>query len=158
VCSRCGSFREPWHLAVSQGRQCAAYCRRCSADPLAIRKVGHRYQEAGLERALCEKERRGAAELLKDSQSHLIIAMICCGDPPPVVPSGPCGWWPKFANIPVMDPASVQKPQLSRDLGANVLRSTVICFRAQNGHIPPQAGAATLLDSSFISGHPPIRT
>ena len=49
--------------------------------PQAIRKVGHRYRQGGLERALYEKERPGAAALLEDSQSQRIIAMVC-SDPP----------------------------------------------------------------------------
>jgi putative transposase len=49
--------------------------------PQAIRKVGHRYQQGGLERALYEKERPGAAVLLEDSQRQRIIAMVC-SDPP----------------------------------------------------------------------------
>jgi putative transposase len=49
--------------------------------PQAIRKVGHRYQEGGLERALYEKQRPGAAALLEDSQKQRIIAMVC-SDPP----------------------------------------------------------------------------
>jgi putative transposase len=47
----------------------------------AIRKVGHRYRRGGLERALYEKERPGAAALLEDSQRQRIIAMAC-SDPP----------------------------------------------------------------------------
>ena len=49
--------------------------------PQAIRKIGHRYQEGGLERALYEKDRPGAATLLEDSQKQRIIAMVC-SDPP----------------------------------------------------------------------------
>jgi putative transposase len=49
--------------------------------PQAIRKVGHRYREGGLERALYEKERPGAASLLDDSEKQRIIAMVC-SDPP----------------------------------------------------------------------------
>jgi transposase len=49
--------------------------------PQAIRKVGHRYRQGGLERALYEKERPGAAALLEDSQRQRIIAMVC-SDPP----------------------------------------------------------------------------
>jgi putative transposase len=45
----------------------------------AIRKIGHRYREAGLERAPYEKERPGAVALLEDKQR--IIAMVC-SDPP----------------------------------------------------------------------------
>ena len=49
--------------------------------PQAIRKVGHRYLEGGLERALYEKQRPGAAALLEDTQKQRIIAMVC-SDPP----------------------------------------------------------------------------
>jgi transposase len=47
----------------------------------AIRKIGHRYQEGGLERALYDKQRPGAAPVLNDSQTQRIIAMVC-SDPP----------------------------------------------------------------------------
>jgi hypothetical protein len=49
--------------------------------PQAIRKVGHRYQQGGLERALYEKERPGAATLLEASQRQRIIAMVCSNPP-----------------------------------------------------------------------------
>ncbi len=49
--------------------------------PQAIRKVGHRYQEGGLERALYEKQRPGAATVLEDSQRQRIIAMVCSNPP-----------------------------------------------------------------------------
>jgi putative transposase len=47
----------------------------------AIRKIGHRYQQGGLARALYEKERSGAAQVLDKSQQQRIIAMVC-SDPP----------------------------------------------------------------------------
>ena len=49
--------------------------------PQAIRKVGHRYQEGGLERALYEKPRPGAAEVLDDNQKQRLIAMVCSNPP-----------------------------------------------------------------------------
>ena len=49
--------------------------------PQAIRKVGHRYRQGGLERALYEKERPGAVPLLEDSQRQRIIAMVCSHPP-----------------------------------------------------------------------------
>lgn len=52
-----------------------------SLTPQAIRKLGHRYREGGLERALYEKDRPGAAALLEDSQKQRIVAMVCA-DPP----------------------------------------------------------------------------
>jgi len=45
--------------------------------PQAIRRVAHRYEEGGLERALYEKERPGAATVLEDSRKQGIIAMVC---------------------------------------------------------------------------------
>jgi hypothetical protein len=49
--------------------------------PQAIRKIGHRYRQGGLERAIYEKERPGAVELLENNQKQRIIAMVC-SDPP----------------------------------------------------------------------------
>lgn len=49
--------------------------------PQAIRKVGHRYQEGGLERALYEWQRPGAAEVLDDRQKQRLIAMVCSSPP-----------------------------------------------------------------------------
>ena len=50
-------------------------------SPQAIRKVGHRHRQGGLECSLYEKERPGASALLEDSQKQRIIAMVC-SDPP----------------------------------------------------------------------------
>jgi len=49
--------------------------------PQAIRPLGHRYRQSGLESALYEKQRPGAAEVLEASQKQRIIAMVC-RDPP----------------------------------------------------------------------------
>jgi putative transposase len=49
--------------------------------PQAVRKVGHRYQQGGLERALYERPRPGAAELLDDHQKQRLIAMVCSSPP-----------------------------------------------------------------------------
>ncbi|MGC1620801.1 MAG: helix-turn-helix domain-containing protein [Xanthobacteraceae bacterium] len=71
-------------LALSQLGEGASAPRISASIPLtpqAIRKVGHRYLEGGLERALYEKERPGAAALLEDNQRQRIIAMVC-SDPP----------------------------------------------------------------------------
>ena len=43
----------------------------------AIRRLGHRYQTAGLDGALYEKQRPGAAEVLDKNQKQRIIAMVC---------------------------------------------------------------------------------
>ena len=49
--------------------------------PQAIRRLGHRYQQAGLDGALYEKPRPGTAEVLDVNQKQRIIAMVC-SDPP----------------------------------------------------------------------------
>ncbi len=55
----------------------------------AIRKIGHRYREGGLERALYEKQRPGAEALLETREKQRIIAMVC-NRPPEVSPAGRC--------------------------------------------------------------------
>ena len=44
--------------------------------PQAIRKIGHRYRQGGLESALYERQRPGAATVLDDGQKQRIIAMV----------------------------------------------------------------------------------
>ena len=47
----------------------------------AIRRLGHRYEQAGLDGALYEKQRLGTAEVLDANQKQRIITMVC-SDPP----------------------------------------------------------------------------
>jgi hypothetical protein len=47
----------------------------------AVRNVGRRYQLGGLDAALYDKQRPGAATILDDSQKQRLIAMVC-SDPP----------------------------------------------------------------------------
>ena len=47
----------------------------------AIRTIARRYRDHGLERALYEKQRPGAAELLDESQKQRLIAMVCSSPP-----------------------------------------------------------------------------
>jgi transposase len=47
----------------------------------AVRSIAHRYEEGGLDRALYEKARPGAAPLLSPSEKQRIVAMVC-SDPP----------------------------------------------------------------------------
>jgi transposase len=68
-------------LQLSEGVSAPRIARVVPLSAQAIRKIGHRYEEGGLERALYEKERPGAAALLEDSQRQRIIAMVC-SDPP----------------------------------------------------------------------------
>ena len=47
----------------------------------SVRNLARRYQQGGLERALYDKQRPGAARLFSAKQRQLIIAMVC-SDPP----------------------------------------------------------------------------
>ena len=68
-------------LQLANGISAPRIATMVPLTPQAIRKIGHRYQEGGLERALYEKQRPGAEALLEDSQKQRIIAMVC-SDPP----------------------------------------------------------------------------
>src|SRR5216684_5879583 len=49
--------------------------------PKAIRQIAHRYNSNGLDRALYDKQRPGARQVLDDSQKQRIIAMVCSPAP-----------------------------------------------------------------------------
>ena len=71
-------------LALLQLAKGVAAPRIAGVIPLtaqAIRNVARRYQQGGLERALYEKQRPGAAEVLDDSQKQRLIAMVCSNPP-----------------------------------------------------------------------------
>ena len=68
-------------LQLARGVSAPTISGFVSLTPQAIRKVGHRYRQGGLDRALYEKDRPGAAAVLEDSQRQRIIAMVC-SDPP----------------------------------------------------------------------------
>jgi putative transposase len=68
-------------LQLARGVSAPRIAGTVPLTPQAIRKMGHRYEQGGLERALYEKQRPGAAALLEDSQRQRIIAMVC-SDPP----------------------------------------------------------------------------
>src|SRR5713226_7777679 len=68
-------------LELAQGISAPRVAGVVPLTPQAIRKIGHRYQEGGLERALYEKQRPGAEALLEDSEKQRIIAMVCSNPP-----------------------------------------------------------------------------
>jgi len=47
----------------------------------AVREIGRRYEDQGLDRALYDQKRPGAAPLLDPAQRKRIVAMVC-SDPP----------------------------------------------------------------------------
>jgi len=68
-------------LQLAKGASAPQIADVIPLTPQAIRKLGHRYEEGGLESALYEKQRPGATAVLDASQRQRIIAMVC-SDPP----------------------------------------------------------------------------
>ncbi len=68
-------------LQLAKGVSAPRIARIIPLTPQGIRNVGHRYQQGGLDRALYEKQRPGAAEVLDDSQKQRLIAMVCSSPP-----------------------------------------------------------------------------
>lgn len=68
-------------LQLAKGTSAPRISSMIPLTPQAIRNVGHRYQEGGLEAALYEKQRPGAASVLDANQKQRIIAMVCSQPP-----------------------------------------------------------------------------
>ena len=68
-------------LQLAEHSSAPQIARVLPLTPQAIRRLGHRYQQAGLDGALYEKQRPGASEVLDTNQKQRIIAMVC-SDPP----------------------------------------------------------------------------
>src|SRR5215469_11381106 len=68
-------------LELAKGVSAPRISTTIPLTPQAIRKVGHRYQQGGLERALYDRPRPGAAEVLNDSHKQRLIAMVCSSPP-----------------------------------------------------------------------------
>jgi len=66
---------------LSSGQSAPAVARIVHLSPQAVRRIAHRYQEGGLERALYERQGRGAHELLSTADKQRIIAMVCSQPP-----------------------------------------------------------------------------
>ena len=72
----------PGHLwQLAEGVSAPRIAGTLPLTPQTIRKMGHRYQEGGFERALYERPRPGAAEVLDDSQRQRLIAMVSSSPP-----------------------------------------------------------------------------
>ena len=71
-------------LALLQLAKGASAPQIASVVPLtaeAVRNIGRRYQQGGLERAQYERPRPGAAAVLDDCQKQRLIAMVCSNPP-----------------------------------------------------------------------------
>jgi len=71
-------------LALSQlaaGVAAAQVAQRVPLTAKAIRELAHRYRRGGLDRALYDKQRPGASQILDASQKQRIVAMVCSQPP-----------------------------------------------------------------------------
>jgi putative transposase len=103
-------------LRLAQGMAAPQVACLLELTPQAIRKIAHRYIEGGLDRALYEKQRPGAGELLDNQQKQRIVAMVC--GPPP---EGQARWTVRL----VTDQAVKQKlvPRVGRETIRILLQS-----------------------------------
>src|SRR6185436_16151992 len=69
-------------LLLDAGESPPAAARAIGISPPAIRQIGWRYCDGGIERALYDLPRPGAEPALDDSERARIIAMVCSDAPP----------------------------------------------------------------------------
>ncbi len=68
-------------LQLDAGQAAAQVATNVQLTAKAVREIGRRYEAGGMERALYDQPRPGAASLLDVNQRQRIIAMVC-SDPP----------------------------------------------------------------------------
>ena len=66
---------------LNEGRSASQVAAEVRLTSKAVREIGRRYEDGGLESALYERPRPGAAAVLDASQKQRIIAMVC-SEPP----------------------------------------------------------------------------
>jgi putative transposase len=67
---------------LAQGASAPEVAKLVPLTPQVIRRIVHRYRRGGLDRALYERPRPGAAEVLSPADKQRIVALAC--SPPPV--------------------------------------------------------------------------
>ena len=68
-------------LQLSKGASAPQIASLVPLTAQGIRNIGRRYQRGGLDRALYERPRPGAAEVLDASEKQRLIAMVCSSPP-----------------------------------------------------------------------------
>jgi putative transposase len=67
---------------LDEGRSASQVAAEVRLTSKAVREIGRRYEDGGLEPALYERPRPGAAAVLDDRQKQRIIALVCSAPPP----------------------------------------------------------------------------
>src|SRR5664279_3205054 len=68
-------------LQLAKGASAPQIAKLVPITSQAIRNIGRRYQQGGLGRALYERPRPGAEEVLDQTQKQRLIAMVCSSPP-----------------------------------------------------------------------------
>lgn len=68
-------------LQLDAGQAASEVAGNLQLTAKAVREIGRRYEDGGLDQALYDQQRPGAAPLLEASQKQRIIAMVC-SEPP----------------------------------------------------------------------------
>jgi putative transposase len=68
-------------LQLHQGEPAAGVATNLRLNPKTVREIGRRYQDTGLDRALYDKKRPGAAAVLDQDQRQRTVAMVCAAPP-----------------------------------------------------------------------------
>lgn len=116
---------------MSLGLTAPSVSRIVHLSPQAVRRIAHRYEKGGLDRALYERSGRGAHELLNASEKQRIIAMVCSQPP-----EGQARWTVRLITeeavkrklVPHVGRETIRVLLLSHDLkpwGKNVVRGRV---------------------------------
>jgi len=66
---------------LDEGRSASQVAAEVRLTSKAVREIGRRYEDGGLEQALYERPRPGAAPVLDDRQKQRIVAMVCSAPP-----------------------------------------------------------------------------
>jgi putative transposase len=68
-------------LKLDEGVSTTIIAEDVNYYPLAVRQIGKRYKEGGINQALYDKQRPGKKRALTEKQSSQIIAMVCSPAP-----------------------------------------------------------------------------
>ena len=68
-------------VQLHEGKTASEVATNVRLTSKAVREIGRRYEQEGLDRALWDRERPGAIPTLDNNQRQRIIAMVC-SDPP----------------------------------------------------------------------------
>jgi len=66
---------------LHEGKSASEVAEIVRLTPKAVREIGRRCVDSGMEQALYDKQRPGAAPVLEEGQRQRIVAMVC-SDPP----------------------------------------------------------------------------